>query len=458
MQVRTTRTGRALAVTAVAALSLGVAACGSDSDDATSSTTTVSTGGTADGSGLTVVEDGLDPLRSEELNLAAATSFAEVSAPGAIMAVRTPQGTWIATIGDEDWDKTTPMAADVNQRIGSLTKTFTATAILQLAEQGELSLDDPIDKYVPGMPNGDATLYELTAMRSGIPSYTFDESFQNTLFSNPDQPWTPQQLVDLVKGDEPMFAPGTMMFYSNTNYVLMGMVIEQVTGKPIQDVLQELIFDPVGLDHTVFPTDATFPEPHPQGYTMQGATGDTPTNATDWDPSWGWTAGAMISDLDDLLTWGEVLATGEGILSPDTQADRLDSFDFSVPVYVSEGQTAPQSPARAYGLGLGLALDWYGHEGELPGFNTYVQHYEPEGITLVVMVNSDISSGQCSSDTPTVPGGRTTGECDSPASHIGIALAEALGYPLAPPTASTANGTTDTTAAPEYYGTPTTER
>ena len=209
------------------------------------------------------------------------------------------------------------------------------------------------------------------------------------------------------------------------------MAIEKVTGEPIAEVMKAQILEPLGLDHTVMPTDATYPEPHWQGSTMQGVDGDAPTNSTDWNPSWGWTAGSMISNLDDMLTWGEALGTGEGILSDESQAERLDSFDFSIPVYAGPGKTAAQSPARAYGLGLGLALDWYGHEGELPGFNTYVQHYEPEGITLVVMVNADIFSGSdCSPSQTTVPSNPGVGPCVSAASRIGVALAAALGHPL----------------------------
>jgi D-alanyl-D-alanine carboxypeptidase len=420
----------AAAVALAAALLAGAAACGSDGDDSSPEATTATTMPSGDG-GFTVVEDGLDAVTSEALSEAGSTAFPETSAPGVVMAVRTTDGTWVATAGYQDWDETVPMTADVNQRIGSVTKTFTVTSILQLSEQGALSLDDPIEQYVSGMPNGTATLAQLADMRSGIPSYTFDEGFQQTLFSDPDHVWTPQQLVDLVKGDDPMFEPGTMTFYSNTNLVLLGMVIEQVTGRSVEDVMREGIYEPLGLEHTLLPADAAYPEPHPQGYTMQGVDGDVPTDATDWDPSWGWTAGAMISDLDDLLVWGEALGTGEGILSPEVQADRLGSFDYSIPVYAGPGTTAPQTPARAYGLGLGIALDWYGHEGELPGFNTYVQHYEPEGTTLVVMANSDIFSGSdCTENQPTVPSNPGIGPCMSPASRVGVALAAALGFPL----------------------------
>ena len=403
--------------------------------------------------GIAVVDDDLETSLTEKLNEAATAAFAEVSAPGAVMAIRTPEGTWMTTIGYEDWDKTGPMTADVHQRIGSVTKTFTVTALLQLAEQGKLSLDDPIEKYVPGMPNGDATLDELASMRSGIPSYTFDESFQQKLFSDPNYVWTPEALTDLVRGAEPMYAAGAMTFYSNTNTVLLGMVIEKVTGEPIEDVMRKQIIEPLGLTNTVFPTDASFPEPHAQGYTTQGTDDHLPVDATDWNPSWGWTAGAMTSDIDDLLVWGKALSTGEGILSPATQAERINSFDFSVPVYLGEGRSAPQSAARSYGLGLGLALGWYGHTGELMGFNTVVQHHIDDDITLIVMVNSDIKSGECPADAPTAVGGRTTGPCEDPAVHIANALAGALGHPLEPGEGTAgqstpAQGTTATTVAP----------
>ena len=421
---------RRAAALLAACLLVATAACSSDSDG-----TDGAPDQPADGS-FTVVTDELDVELTDALNDAGETAFAETTAPGAVMAIRTSDGTWAATVGFADRDQTEPMAADVNQRVGSITKTFTVTALLQLAEDGELSLDDPIDDYVEGMPNGDATLGELAEMRSGIPSYTFDETFQDTLFGEPDHQWEPQELVDLVKGDEPMFEPGTAMFYSNTNTVLLGMVIEQVTGESLGDVLAERIVEPLGLEHTELPADAAYPEPHPHGYTLQGADdGATePLDATDWNPSWAWAAGGIVSNLDDLLTWGEALGTGEGILDAETQAARLDSFDFDVPVVTGPDTTAPQTPARAYGQGLGLALDWYGHEGELPGFNTYVQHHEPEGVTLVVMVNSDISSGaDCTDDQPTLPDDPGIGPCLSPASRIGNALAAALELPLVEP-------------------------
>ncbi len=423
---------RSPAVALAIAVALVVAACGDDGDDA-STTDTVSTtspapastspsGVAVEGGELQIVDDELDADTSAALAAAATESFAAVSAPGAVMGVRTPDGTWVATIGSADIEGSAPMTADVHQRIGSVTKTFAVTALLQLAEAGELSLDDPIGDYVDGTPNPDATLRQLAAMQSGIPSYTFDETFQATLFNEPTTEWTPEELVGLVAGVEPDFAPGEEFFYSNTNTVLLGQVIEQVTGEPIAEVLQRQIFEPLGLTGTVFPTDASIPDPHAQGYSTQGQDDGVPVDATDWDPSWAFTAGAMISTLDDLLIYGEALATGDGLLGPELQDERIESTVTDVP---------PNSPERSYGIGIGAQQGWYGHSGELPGFNTLVQHHLDEGITVVVLANSDIKSGECPPDLGALPDGRTTGPCKDPAIFIGDALTAAMGLPFA---------------------------
>lgn len=424
-----------LRLLAVAVVLAAVAGCGGDDpDDVGASPATTLASAPSDAARLRVVEDGLDAATTEELNAAAETAFAGSSTPGAVMAVRTSKGTWVATIGTKDLDGTEAMTADVRQRIGSITKTFTVTALLQLVDEGALTLDDPIGDYVDGMPDPDATLGELAAMRSGIPSYTFDKGWQDAVLRDPTAEWTPEQLIDIVRGQEPDFAPGEQTSYSNTNTILLGLVLEDVTGKPIDQVIEERIIETLGLTATVFPTDASFADPHARGYTVQGQADRVPVDATDWTTSWGWTAGAMVSDVNDLLVYGKELVAGDVLLSPEMQRERIDSFDFEIP---------PNSPARAYGYGLGLANGWYGHTGELFGYNTVLQHHLDEDITVVVMANSDIRSGDCPSDTPTVPGGRTEGPCADPAVYIADGLTAALGLPLVEPPTTT--DTTDTT-------------
>ncbi len=253
---------------------------------------------------------------------------------------------------------------------------------------GRLELTDPIGKYVPGLPNGDiATLDQLATMTSGIPSYTFDPpGFQQKLFADPPDapPWTPEQLLDVVRGDPPNFAPGEKFEYSNSNYVALGLVVEQVSGQSLADYFQDNLFGPLGMTETSLPADAAFPEPHLSGITEQGQPdGGETADATDWNPSWGgWAAGAVISTIDDLQRWAKALGTGEGILGPETQQYRLESFNYDVP---------PATPERAYGFGWGIDNGWLEHTGELPpGYNTYAGYLPASGTILVATVNSDI--------------------------------------------------------------------
>lgn len=374
---------------------------------------------------ITVVQNELDPAVSEVVAAALGTAAAEINAPGVVVGIDTPDGRWIAVSGTQDWgtngrDGTLPMTADIHQRIGSITKTYTITALLQLVEQGLISLDDPIGQYLTGIPNEDATLAQLAAMRSGIPSYTFDPDFQRIVFTENDHEWAPEDMIAYIRDLPADFAPGEQTAYSNTNTVLLGMVIEQVTGRPLADVVHDGVLAPLGLDDTITPSDATFPGPHPQGYTVQGQDDGVPAAATDWNPSWGWATGSMIATLDDLLVFGRELVAGETLLSPEMQAARLDSFDLSIP---------PNTEARAYGLGLGLSNGWYGHTGELPGYNTVMQHHLAEGVTLIVMANSDIKAGDCPPDAGDLPGGPRVGRCSDPAVHVAEVISAALGLP-----------------------------
>lgn len=308
----------------------------------------------------------------------------EVGFPGVVARVVTPEYEWTGASGTIGADRSEEPGPDDHTRIGSITKTMTITALLQLAEDDRLSLDDPIGRYVPGLPNGDvATLGQLASMVSGIPSYTFDEEFQQRLFDDPEASWTPEELLDYVRGDAPNFAPGERFEYSNTNTIALGLVVEQVSGQSLHEYFRTDIFDPLGMTETVMPTDAAIASPHLYGITEQGQPDGQTADATDWNPLWGWSAGAVISTVDDLELWGTALGTGEGILSPEMQQLRLDSFLFDIP-----GAT----DTRAYGLGLGIENGWLGHTGELPGFSTYVGYLPERRAVVVAAVNSDIAT------------------------------------------------------------------
>ncbi|WP_210245222.1 serine hydrolase domain-containing protein [Martelella alba] len=363
------------------------------------------------------------PLSGElaaRFDAAVTAVLGDTAAPGVIAGVRTPEGYWQKAYGVADPETGAPMEIGMHTRIGSVTKTFTGTVLMQLVQAGKVSLDDTISTYVDDIPNGDRiTLLQLADMTSGLASYTLSEDFQDRLFSDPEHVFTVDELLQYGLDESPIFEPGARFDYSNTNTVLLGEVIEKVTGKPVGDVFKAQIFEPLGLNNTFWPgTSSDIPAPYPQGFTMQGneATPDTPTNATDWNPSWGWTAGGMISSLDDLLTYGRALGTGQGLLDPAAQEVRLASFP---------------SPA-GYGIGMGCVGGWVGHTGELPGYNTTVFYDTASDTTVVVQTNSDIPSGDCG-DAAVLAGNATGLACSSPATRVFTALAEALGHPYSMP-------------------------
>ena len=368
-----------------------------------------------------------------DLDAALEKSFKESDAPGVVAAVQTPDYTWVQAQGVADRASGEPMTPDVHHRIGSVTKTYTATLLLQAADKGLLSLDDTIDQYVKGVPNGDEiTLRQMSNMTSGIASYTEDEQWAKEWSSDPRRVWAPEELARIGIKESPLFEPGTGWFYSNTNYVLLGLVLEKVTGKPIGDLYREQIIEPLGLKNTSFPdpADSSIPEPHAQGYTLQGrSSGEKPTDSTDWSPSEAWTAGQMISTVDDLLVYGRALGTGKGLLSAEQQSERLGSFVSDVPPL----DQPPLKGDLAYGIGLGKDHGWVGHNGEIPGYNTYLFYHPELDAVVVVEVNSDISSGKCPKDVPTMNEWPRTIPCELPADRIFEALAEALGKPSPSP-------------------------
>lgn len=353
-----------------------------------------------------------------ELQVAAEEGLGLASSPGAIVGVRTPEGTWVDAIGIGDPVTGTPASVDDFSRVGSITKTFTSSLVLQLVEAGELSLDDPIDEYVDGVPNGDEiTIRMLLNMTSGIQSYTADETFTNALFADPTAAWTPDQLLEAGLGLEPLFAPGTDFYYSNTNYILLGTVIEEITGRPYPEVLQTEILEPLELGDTSFPDRSEIPDPHLSGISLQGTPDDSqePVETTDWSPTSAWTAGQIISTLDDLLVWGRALATGQGFLDEEMAVERLEAIP-------EEG---------GYGFGMGCLSGWVGHTGDIPGYNTTVYHHTASDTTVVVLVNSDIPSGDCS-ESKTLADNPATVPCMLPAVRIFTEVSDALGHPFTP--------------------------
>jgi D-alanyl-D-alanine carboxypeptidase len=391
-------------------------------------------GSQEEGSAADTTTAGGGEQASEEAALDAALekSFQESDAPGVVAAVQTPEYTWVRALGVADRTSEAPMTPDVHHRIGSVTKTFTISLLLQAEAKGLLSLDDTIDRYVDGIPNAEKiTLRQMANMTSGIANYTENKQWQNEVLSDHERVWKPEELVQVGLKDSPAFDPGTEFQYSNTNTVLLGLVLQQVTGEPIGELYREGIIEPLDLKGTSFPdADPSIPDPHAQGYTLQGqSSGGEPIDATDWNPSETWTAGEIISIVEDLLVYGRALGTGEGLLPSEQQAERLDSFVSDLPPL----NQPPLEGNAAYGLGLSNDRGWVGHNGDVPGYNTYLFYHPDLDAVVAVEVNSDISSGDCPSETPTMKDGPEDLPCAEPADRIFRALAEALGKPAPAP-------------------------
>lgn len=322
----------------------------------------------------------LDPSLAAKLDRTIADVRKQAGIPGVVVGLWMPgKGSYVHADGVADKVTGEPMSADTRIRIGSETKTFTVTALLQLVDDKLVKLDDPISRYVPGVRDGDRiTLRQLAGMRSGLFPYTADADFVHDLLSDPYRSFTPRGVLAYGMKHKNTFKPDAQFQYSNSNLVLLGLVIEKVTGQKLRQVIHERVLRPAHLRNTLFPTGAEFPEPHARGYTDQTLSGET-EDSTDWNPSWGWAAGAMISDLHDLRRWAKTVATGE-LLSPATQAQRL--------------RTRPTGfPGLGYGLGIFDANGWIGHNGSLPGYETVTVYLPSQKATMVIMINTDSLSG-----------------------------------------------------------------
>ena len=315
-----------------------------------------------------------------QLDAAIAAKVEEMGIPGAIVGISVPgRIDYVTAVGVSDTGTNTPMAVNDHTRIGSVTKTFTGTAILQLVDQGRIRLSDPISMYVEGVPSGDQiTLDMLGRMRSGLFNYSEDEMFQQRLYAeSPTGPdafsITPRELVDRAFTHPLDFPPNTEFEYSNTNTVLLGMVVERVTGQSLGDYFQQHIFRPLGLGQTTYASNGVMPEPFTHGYVE--LPDDSVVDSTFWNPSWGDAAGRIVSDYADMEMWASALGRG-ALLKPETQAQRIRG----------EGT----NPGVTYGFAIFNTHGWIGHNGDIPGYATVVVYLPEQDATLVVFANSDV--------------------------------------------------------------------
>ncbi|MGW0532026.1 serine hydrolase domain-containing protein [Streptomyces sp. NPDC003032] len=294
-------------------------------------------------------------------------------APGVTAQVRDRHGPWNAAAGIGDLERNSPRGAHDRYRVGSLTKTFVATVLLQLEAEGRLDLDDTVGKWLPGVVEGNGhdgdrvTVRQLLNHTSGVFNVTADDGFRQKVFSEEFlthryDTWTPRQQVAIAMRHRPDFAPGTGWKYSNTNYVLAGMIIERVTGVPYGQEIRERVIKPLGLRATSVPgTKSSMPRPGSRAYSkLSDAPGAKNHDVTEFNPSVAGAAGEMISDSADLNRFYTALLRGK--LLPERQ---LAAMKTTVP-------KGDNRPGQRYGLGLepfattcGTVV--WGHGGDIHG-------------------------------------------------------------------------------------------
>ncbi|WP_028797527.1 serine hydrolase domain-containing protein [Streptomyces purpureus] len=319
--------------------------------------------------------------------------------PGALAQARDGRHTWTGAAGVADLTSGRERQGKDVYRVGSITKTFVATVLLQLEAEGRLDLDDTVDRWLPGVVKGNGhdgrriTLRQLLNHTSGVYSVTSDPEFQDTIFGpgfleHRYDTWTPRQLVAIAMTHKPDFAPGTSWNYSNTNYVLAGMVIEKATGRPYGKEVERRIIKPLKLRSTSVPgKDVTMPKPSGRAYSKLNGDpkpGDPVHDVTELSPTIAHAAGEMISNSGDLQRFYRALLGGE--LLPPAQ---LKAMTDTVTVTM-------EGVEFGYGLGLmkqklSCGTEVWGHGGGIHGSSSQAQVTRDARHSLALNFNGDWS-------------------------------------------------------------------
>ncbi|SEB14526.1 serine hydrolase domain-containing protein [Leifsonia sp. 21MFCrub1.1] len=319
------------------------------------------------------VEKRLSAAITDAMTLAdASAGFAGVWAPWA--------GSWTTAQGTTKRGGTQPVSADMRFRVGQNTTPMTCTVLLQLVDEGEVGLDDPLTKWLPGLVGVEGvTLRELCQNTSGIGDYV--AQLNPEFLMNPTRQWPALELASDGIAMQRVGKPGEKWGRSSTNAVLLGMALQNATSRSWQDLYKRYIFDKLGMTASSLPESAQFtvPGPHAAGYSagLDGAGAivcEPMRDVSSMSPSQGWTAGGVVSTVSDMKAFGQALASGS-LLSEKSRAAQAD------------GIAIGQSWER-YGLGMQLLGPLRGSSGAVPGYLSAVYTDPASGLTIVVALNN----------------------------------------------------------------------
>lgn len=339
---------------------------------------------------------------AETLHRRLSSLFPSLNVPGLLVLVQHPSiGIWKGAFGVSDLVTGDPITTDMHFRIGSNTKTFTATAALRLIDQGKFSLENTIAELHPDLafvPNADRiTIKMLLGMRSGLPSHENTVEYYEMVVRDPHKHFSGMEQAELLRGKQPDFEPDAENDYSNTNYLILALILEKITGKPYADVIEQEVLNPLSLSHTSAPLDSSLPNPHPHGYRwptpeeddfLDGwgtpasvATPVTPNGGMDvthYSASTMFGSTNMVSTLDDLNVFINAVVDGT-ILSPEMHAEQLTALP--------EGSDEYPGP-EAYGLGIVKMPKFWGHNGMVAGFHSLTLCNREWDLSIVMVANA----------------------------------------------------------------------
>lgn len=275
-----------------------------------------------------------------------------------------------------------PATADMHHLLGNLSTPMFTTVVLQQVEAGALSLDDPLSTWFPDLPAADqVTIDMLLHHTSGYPHYTEIQSFLDQLWADPFRHWAIQDLVDIGVAGGPVFTPGSDWLFSDTNTLILQQVIEEVTGRPVGELLQEDIFDELGMDDSTAAFDANWPSPVLHGYSNERGVWEDVTN---WSPTWTYTAGGVGADQEDVRVFLDALGDGS-LLSPE-----LHDLQFAP----STAGLGPWTEEQYWAMGF-LQLDgWVFLNPGLSGYYGAGGTIPEEGWTMVVYTTASKAGDQ----------------------------------------------------------------
>ncbi len=306
--------------------------------------------------------------------------------PGITLDIQGPEGSEFLTAGTASLEDERLLTPEDSFRIASVTKAFTAAVVMELVEEGTLSLDDTVEQWIPGLlAEGDSiTVRHLLGHTSGLPDYTKDEEFLEAFVADEDLP--PQRIVSFVSSEPLAFEPGTEYEYSDTDNIVLGMIVEAATGRSYEQELSSQVLDPMELQSTVLPEGVAMPEPHAQGYQYDPeseSAGEPENMTTALDPSAAWASGALISTPSDLSRFFRGLLGGELV-----EEDILEQMKETL-----AGEGSPSGPGTKR-VGLGIFSyelpcgEVWGHTGQFPGYQEFGAAMPDGSRGLAMMANA----------------------------------------------------------------------